>query len=127
MLVTPEDKGAVELTIMATEARQTLLWTPKTKDRPRSGRGHMYTPKATIDAEQALAAQWNKRIMDGPLEMFVEFTNHDVFVELRKCADYTNRKLTGDTDNYLKLVQDALNGVAYHDDKQIRRITGVKL
>lgn len=108
-------------------AWQTLLWTPKVKDRPRSGRGHTYTPKATLDAEKALADQWRKEPLVGPLEMYVEFTDLDVYVELRRCEDYVNRKLRGDTDNYLKLIQDALNGVAYVDDKQIRRLTGVKL
>jgi Holliday junction resolvase RusA-like endonuclease len=35
-------------------------------------------------------------------------------------------KLRGDTDNYLKLVCDALNGVAYPDDKAVMVIRGEK-
>lgn len=36
-------------------------------------------------------------------------------------------KLRGDLDNYLKLAFDALNGVAFDDDKQVVKITAVKL
>lgn len=32
-----------------------------------------------------------------------------------------------DTDNIIKVVQDALNGVAYHDDKQVMYVTAKKV
>lgn len=36
-------------------------------------------------------------------------------------------KLRGDLDNYLKLAMDALNGVAFTDDRMVVKITAVKL
>lgn len=35
-------------------------------------------------------------------------------------------KLRGDLDNYIKTVLDALNGVAWKDDSQVVKITGIK-
>lgn len=39
----------------------------------------------------------------------------------------TTSKLRGDLDNYVKTVLDALNGVAWKDDSQVVRITGIKV
>ena len=41
-------------------------------------------------------------------------------------VDQEESKLTGDTTYYLKAVEDALNGIAYEDDRQIQRIVGKK-
>lgn len=88
---------------------------PLPKERPKHGKGRTFTPKVTRDAEQRVrAAFWqahpNHVPLTGDLRVEVEFhrrTRHWV-----------------DTDNLLKLVTDALNGVAYVDDKQISRIEG---
>ena len=40
-------------------------------------------------------------------------------IELDPDAPFTKSRLTGDIDNYAKSILDALNGVAYTDDKQI--------
>tara|TARA_R100001082_G_scaffold41463_1_gene22063 strand:+ start:2202 stop:2378 length:177 start_codon:yes stop_codon:yes gene_type:complete len=34
--------------------------------------------------------------------------------------------LRGDISNYVKGIEDALNGIAYDDDKQIHKLTGRK-
>jgi Holliday junction resolvase RusA-like endonuclease len=107
-----------------------LAWKPKVKDRPRWANGRMYTPKATQDAEKAIADQWRELELptfDDLLAVEFDFTNENIFVRLFEAADYENRKLRGDVDNYLKLAGDALNGVAYVDDRQIVRLTGAKL
>lgn len=36
-------------------------------------------------------------------------------------------KLRGDLDNYLKTCLDSLNGIAWDDDRQVVKITAVKL
>ena len=40
--------------------------------------------------------------------------------------DEPDSKLRGDVDNYIKSVSDALNGVAYEDDRQIHKLSGRK-
>jgi len=95
---------------------------PKVKDRPRFGGGRVYTPAATAKVEKALADQWETQGLpkfDGPIKVTLHFTNTHIFIEVDDCDDYENRSLRGDVDNYRKNVNDALNGVAWVDDKQI--------
>lgn len=86
---------------------------PKSKERPRVNQktGNVYTPKATKDAEKEIAIQYK-----AETDMFFEG-----FVELR-LTFYLGTRRERDGDNMAKLVQDALNGVAYTDDKRIRRL-----
>jgi Holliday junction resolvase RusA-like endonuclease len=54
-------------------------------------------------------------------------TDTYVDVSVQPCEDPANPKLRrGDIDNYCKLICDALNGVAWKDDRQIARILVVK-
>lgn len=111
-------------------------WKPKAKDRPRTGKnGHMYTPKATKDAERQfkgdfLATIPSERVpwlpYKGPIEIKLDFSNEHVAVRIYKAEDYEQRKLRADLDNYVKLVTDALNKTAYEDDRQIVAITARK-
>lgn len=108
----------------------TLTWKPKVKDRPRWANGRMYTPKPTQDAEKMLADQWREMELptfEGLLAVEFDFSNEAIAVRMFDAADYTQRKLRGDVDNYLKLVGDALNEVAYVDDRQVVKLTGTKL
>lgn len=110
-----------------------LPWTPKVKTRPQFTKtGRTYTDPATVRAEKALAEEFKALAglhdpFDFPIEMFAQFTNDHVLLSFYRAEDYKNRKLRGDVDNYLKLVSDALNGVAYDDDKRIVKVTGQKL
>lgn len=98
-------------------------WTPKVKSRPRFG-GNAYTDKTTREAEAALRRQWPEDIppLEDYLSMRTTFTDRfiDVFLDVVEAP--TTKGKRGDLDNYLKLVQDSLNGVAYVDDKQITHL-----
>ena len=91
------------------------------KQRPRVTRHGTYTPKETKEYEKKIADAW-RELGVAPFEGPVEVT---VFVE-RKMPDSRPKKLLSepdiykpDADNILKVVQDALNGVAYLDDKYV--------
>jgi Holliday junction resolvase RusA-like endonuclease len=57
------------------------------------------------------------------IEAVFEPTGTDVTITP---IDGHTSKLRGDTDNYLKLLCDALNGVAFPDDKAVMIIRGEK-
>lgn len=88
---------------------------PVPKGRPRfdAKRMRTYTPEKTVAAEQRLLQY---------LKVTYPRVNPSlayVGLELRFYLGGTGR---GDLDNYIKLVSDAMNGVVYRDDKQVRRI-----
>jgi crossover junction endodeoxyribonuclease RusA len=100
----------------------TLEGSPQPKQRPRvvqrrDGRGVMtFTPKETTDAEKLVRqaaifarARWGS---ENPIRLTLRFFRGDA----RGC----------DLDNLAKLVQDALNGFAYQDDKQIVWLSATK-
>jgi Holliday junction resolvase RusA-like endonuclease len=93
---------------------------PRAKGRPRfNPRGRAWTPRATRLAENTLAWEARKQMLDqhtralvGPVEVRVVF--HLA----------TARRV--DVDNLVKLVLDALNGIAWADDSQVVHITALK-
>jgi len=96
----------------ATEWRLTIPGAPVGKGRPRTTKqGHVYTPEATRGAENAIKllaqASGQQMLGEGRIAMRVAFW----------CATWR-----GDLDNLVKLVSDALNGIAYADDRLIDRI-----
>jgi len=103
---------------------------PKGKGRPRfTKQGHTYTPKDTKDYEKLVAGEYSCQVR----EKFPE----DAMLDLRILAYFSIPKSKSkkvkfdmaqgkirptkkcDADNIIKIVADALNDVAYHDDKQI--------
>ena len=101
---------------------------PQAKGRPRVSRqGHVYTPKATREAE-ALVKFYGmtaiRKPIEDPLTMRIRFG-----MPIPKAFSKKQRQLiqngllhhckVPDLDNLAKLVLDGLNGVAYVDDKQI--------
>jgi Holliday junction resolvase RusA-like endonuclease len=104
------------------------LWVPgkpKPKERPRMGRGgHFYTPRATKEAEAAIAGAWKGMggvLLDGPVEVILTFDPDGTYIEVEP-YEVRPSKIAADLDNLAKLVLDALNGVAYTDDKHIHRL-----
>lgn len=99
-------------------------WKPHAKQRPRkAANGHIYTPPATQDAEAAIAAAFTAEAgtgftpFDGPVVVELVLYKSGLHVNVRESA--RRKVLRGDLDNYAKTVLDALNGVAWLDDRQI--------
>lgn len=104
---------------------------PKARARTTS-RGITYTPKPTQLAEAKvlecyLAAYPDAEPLTGPVTLAVEavFPVPDSWSKAKKAlaGPHTSRP---DLDNLLKLLTDALNGVAFLDDSQVCHITAYK-
>jgi Holliday junction resolvase RusA-like endonuclease len=110
---------------------------PIGKARPRFTKtGHAYTPQKTKDAEELIAAAYRATsggcIPKGvPVELGVtaHFPIPKSFSQKKRDAVLDSEILPTkkpDADNILKLVADALSGVAYEDDAQVVRMEVLK-
>lgn len=102
---------------------------PIPKARPRFANGRAYTPKRTKDFEQKVRDAYPGGMFpaDIPLKMHIT-----AYLGIPKGAVKGKSELMQkgvirplkrpDTDNIAKGIADALNGVAYPDDKQIVRL-----
>ena len=89
---------------------------PVSKERARQGRnGRFYTPSKTRNAEAVVVAyvrQCNPGLQVDEVSLFrVNVVFH------------TATRRRRDIDNMLKLLLDALNGVVWHDDSQVRDVS----
>jgi Holliday junction resolvase RusA-like endonuclease len=86
---------------------------PLPKERPRSGRGRMFTSKRTRHYEAFIAhvarAAYDGELLDGALRLEVDLY-------------YSNRAHLPDVDNAAKAIADALNGIIYKDDRYIEQL-----
>jgi Holliday junction resolvase RusA-like endonuclease len=110
---------------------QTLLWTPRAKQRARTafrnGQLRTFTPRETVAAEAALAEQWAGPTFRDHLAVMLVMSNEDIRVVIEEVGEPESAKLRkGDIDNYSKTILDALNGKAWRDDRQIARLYVVK-
>lgn len=105
---------------------------PKGKQRPRvvrrGGKSITYTPKETVAAEQAVRfyfegeAPPNWKAWEGPVrvEILAYFQHPQSWPKWkRELGEFQYATCRPDVDNILKLVCDALNGVAWKDDRQV--------
>lgn len=98
---------------------------PRAKQRPRmSKRGFAYTPKLTALHEKEIAEMYKGPKFEGDLYVKIRFVFDEIEIDIERVqpnpeVEQPKFKLRGDIDNYAKSVLDALNGVAYDDDKQI--------
>lgn len=102
------------------------------KGRPRFTRlGKPYTPAKTAIAErivrEGFAEAAGDRYADftGPVSVSVKATRELARSNPKDWAGRTDM-MKPDIDNVLKLVLDALNGIAYHDDSQVMFTTASK-
>lgn len=114
---------------------------PQGKARARTvnhgGRVHSFTPKQTVEYEALIKQCFEQAKPDDwePLTSLVEMTVRAVF-PVPKSYSKKRREwcLKGwdfpsvkpDCDNIAKVICDALNGLAYVDDKQIIKLTIIK-
>ena len=115
------------------EVNLTIPGEPKGKGRPRFSRvgAHVrtYTPEATASYENLIKVAYMTLVNfkfpdDTPLRIEI-----DAYFAIPKSVSKKNRELMlsdslrplkkPDNDNILKVVCDALNGIAYRDDVQI--------
>ena len=108
------------------------MWTPRAKQRPKTtwqnGHARTFTPRETVAAELALAQQWVGLPIEGPIAVSMVMSDVDIYISISHAPEPESAKLRrGDIDNYTKLICDALNGVAWIDDRQIAQLTVRKL
>jgi Holliday junction resolvase RusA-like endonuclease len=101
---------------------------PRGKERPRFANGHTYTPKETRNYEELVRreyiAQTGGKKLSGPLKvsMFAIFpinASDSKVIQNRKMEGELKPTKKPDCDNIAKSILDAINGVAYDDDKQV--------
>jgi Holliday junction resolvase RusA-like endonuclease len=95
----------------------TVFGNPTAKGRPRFNRsGRAYTDNKTVAAEAGVGWSWKDKYgldpMQGDLSVTLSF--HE-----------GKHQQPQDLDNLIKLVLDALNEIAWHDDRQIKALTAM--
>lgn len=111
-----------------------VLGMPQGKARARTGKGFSYTPEKTVLYENLIktsfvAVREKKTFFDKePIEMYItayfpipKSTTKKDRERIRNKELFPTKK--PDADNIAKVICDALNGVAYHDDTQVVKLT----
>lgn len=123
----PSEEAPSERTSAPRSLAATIYHRPRAKARPRMSKsGHVYTPKATKDYEDMIRDEWMKQCgttpLTGPLGVEIRFFFKRPRSHFKKGSllnaprHFLN---VPDLDNVEKAVLDALNKVAYADDKLI--------
>lgn len=110
---------------------------PRGKARPRVTKGNVYTPKVTKDYEQLVKTAFLQAINENGMHNQLPLAGTDgcVVVDIIACFEipksWSKKKreeaksgnisptVKPDVDNIAKIILDSLNGLAYHDDKQV--------
>lgn len=97
----------------------TLPYPPSTNRLTRFGGGRAYhSPKAKAWKIAAALSARSAGVTASSMPMHVSITLHP-----RKNKDGSASKVRLDVDNPIKATFDALNGIAWFDDKQIIKVT----
>lgn len=103
----------------------TIPGPPKGKGRPRMTRGgRTYTPSDTVQYENLVKTCYGGGMFSEPIEarLLVGFPIPASWSKKKQTAAIAGEiypEKTPDCDNVLKIVLDALNGIAYDDDKRV--------
>lgn len=107
--------------------KQYIKTKPIPKGRPRMTRyGRVYTPARTLESEEIIRTAYTGPKYEGEVMLSCTFQKERIAIEIKPLEYDTPTKLRGDLDNYIKLLMDGLNGVAWEDDKQVTIIVGFK-
>lgn len=96
----------------------TIPGPPQVKQRPRFARGRAFTPKATEEYEKFVAQMAYAAVKQFEWSPLPGATFH-LDVEIYRAAK------RGDLTNFLKSIEDGMNGIVFRDDKDVRQITAV--
>jgi len=108
--------------------RLTIPGEPMGKQRPKFGNGRTYTPQKTVNYETLVKELYIMQNCGKQLEGQIEILVTAVFgpaqsAPKKRLSAMLCRKerptKKPDCDNILKIICDALNGLAYRDDAQI--------
>ena len=117
------------------EYELTIFGQPVGKARPRFTRtGHTYTPQATKDYEELVRYTFVSGYPKAkPIENAVRVKITAYFKIPDSYSSKKHNELIGkyytkksDVDNIAKIILDALNGLAYYDDKQVVKLEVIK-
>lgn len=100
---------------------------PVAKQRPRFGKGRTYTPKETRKAEAIIKGIASRSLRgfkpyDEPIQVDWRFV-----LPRPKKPKFSYPACKPDLDNLVKLVSDALNGIAWVDDSRIVQQSELKM
>ena len=106
----------------------------KGKARPRFFNGHAITPKDTVNYENWVKLcyqQQDGRRLEGPVRVAIiayykipKSYSKKRIQAIREGREYPCKKV--DCDNIAKIILDALNNIAFDDDKQVTELTVLK-
>lgn len=79
-------------------------------------------------AEETIASAYDGPVFEGPVYVHVTYTFHGQTITIIDASgDEPDKLWQGDIDNLLKTTLDGLQRVAFADDRQVRRVTAVKV
>lgn len=120
------------------EVRQFIIpGEPMGKGRPKFSNGHAYTPERTRSYEDAVRYYYQAQCHYDPypkdcalvvtIEAIFGLAASDSMKKRQaKLCGMLNPTKRADADNIAKIICDALNGIAYHDDAQVTTLNVVK-
>ena len=122
---------------MITQRNFELDCIPRGQGRPRWGNGRMYKAGVDVVWEDTICEAYKAAHPDAPKYDSAVAVHVECYVPIPKSDSKAKRadKISGQTpctakpdiDNVVKSVLDALNGVAWEDDKQVNSIWAIKM